>query len=67
VLEAGIVDARNTRVEPVDGLAATIGELASAVDPERLWIAPSCGLEYLPREAAEQKLQRLAETKERLA
>ena len=28
---------------------------------ERLWISPSSGLEYLPREAAERKLVRLAE------
>jgi methionine synthase II (cobalamin-independent) len=28
---------------------------------ERLWVSPSSGLEYLPREAAERKLRRLAE------
>jgi 5-methyltetrahydropteroyltriglutamate--homocysteine methyltransferase len=67
VLEAGIVDGRNTKVESADRLTRTIGELAGAVDPDRLWIAPSCGLEYLPREAAERKLTRLAEVKARLS
>ena len=66
VLEAGIADARNTKLEAPDRLGATIAELAEAVDPDRMWIAPSCGLEYLPREAAERKLRRLAETKARL-
>jgi 5-methyltetrahydropteroyltriglutamate--homocysteine methyltransferase len=66
VLEAGIADARNTKLEAPERLDATIAELAEAVDPDRMWIAPSCGLEYLPREAAERKLRRLAETKARL-
>jgi 5-methyltetrahydropteroyltriglutamate--homocysteine methyltransferase len=66
VLEAGVVDARNTKLESEEGLAGMVAELAEAVDPDRLWIAPSCGLEYLPREAAERKLRRLAEVKARL-
>ncbi len=66
VLQAGIVDARNTKLEPVERLAGSVAELGEAVDPDRLWIAPSCGLEYLPREAAERKLRRLADTKARL-
>jgi 5-methyltetrahydropteroyltriglutamate--homocysteine methyltransferase len=67
VLQAGIADARNTRLESVDDLAAAVGDLAELVSLERLWIAPSCGLEYLPREAAGRKLRRLAEVKERVS
>ncbi|MDP9343657.1 MAG: methylcobamide--CoM methyltransferase [Actinomycetota bacterium] len=66
VLEAGVVDARNTKLEPAERLAAEIARLAEAVDPDRLWIAPSCGLEYLPRDAAVRKVRRLAEVKETL-
>jgi 5-methyltetrahydropteroyltriglutamate--homocysteine methyltransferase len=66
VLEAGVADARNTKLEAVERLAGEIAHLAEAVDPDRLWIAPSCGLEFLPREAAERKLRVLAETKARL-
>lgn len=60
-LQAGIVDARNTRVEEAEAVAETIGRLARVVDPDRLWLSPSAGLEYLPREAAERKCRRLAE------
>ncbi len=67
ILQAGIADARNTRVETVESLAAAAGELAESVSLERLWIAPSCGLEFLPREAARRKLRRLAEVKERVS
>jgi 5-methyltetrahydropteroyltriglutamate--homocysteine methyltransferase len=61
VLQAGIVNARNTRVEELEDLVSTIRVLAENVPLERLWVSPSSGLEYLPREAAERKLVRLAE------
>jgi 5-methyltetrahydropteroyltriglutamate--homocysteine methyltransferase len=61
ILQAGVVNARNTRVEEVDAIVSTLRVLAENVSVERLWIAPSAGLEYLPREAAERKLVRLAE------
>ncbi len=64
-LQAGIADARNTRLEPVEDLVRMVGDIAESVSLERLWIAPSCGLEFLPREAAERKLRLLAEVKER--
>lgn len=59
-LQAGIVDARNTMLEPEDGLARTIEELAGHVGAERLSVAPSSGLEFLPREKARAKLERLS-------
>ena len=65
-VQAGIADARETRLEPADELATTARKLADAVEGE-VWIAPSCGLEFLPREAALAKLERLAEAKERLS
>lgn len=66
-LQAGIVDARNTRLEPVEDLVGAVKEIAEAVAPDRLWLAPSAGLEFLPRESAERKLRLLAEVKGRLA
>lgn len=60
-LQAGIVDARNTKLEDASTLTATIGSLAAKVGAERLRVAPSCGLEFLPREKARAKLHRLAE------
>ena len=64
ILQAGIADARNTRLDEVDRLRGTIERLGRHVDPDRLWISPSCGLEFLPREAARRKLERLADVKE---
>lgn len=61
VLQAGIVDSRNTKLEEPDELAATVRRLTETVAPEKLRIAPSAGLEYLPREKARAKLVRLAE------
>ena len=65
-LQAGIVDARNTKLEDLDGLTRTIGELADLVTPQRLRVAPSCGLEYLPREKARAKLERLGEAAQKV-
>ncbi|HEX9892233.1 MAG TPA: methylcobamide--CoM methyltransferase [Actinomycetota bacterium] len=60
-LQAGIVDARNTKLEPQDVLVDLLEELNGTVPAERLWVSPSAGLEYLPREAAQAKCRRLAE------
>jgi 5-methyltetrahydropteroyltriglutamate--homocysteine methyltransferase len=59
-IQAGIVDARNTRLEDESALEGTIKELVGIVGPERLSVSPSSGLEFLPREKARAKLQRLA-------
>lgn len=63
-LQAGVVDARNTRLEDAGRVAALVTDLVRRANPERVWLAPSCGLEYLPRDAAERKLRLLKETRE---
>jgi 5-methyltetrahydropteroyltriglutamate--homocysteine methyltransferase len=65
-VQAGIVDARNTRLEPVDELVGVIEDVADSLGPERLRISPSAGLEFLPREKARAKLQRLSQAAERV-
>ncbi len=60
-LGLGIVDGRNTRLEPEGEIAAAVVRIGDVVPPERLYVNPSCGLEYLPREVAFQKLKRLVE------
>ena len=59
-LQAGIVDARNTRLEAEDELERFIIELGEIVGTECLSVSPSAGLEFLPREKARAKLERLA-------
>ena len=56
----GIVDARNTKMESEQALAATIGKALQHIEPERLWISPSCGLEFLPHDRAVAKLRLLS-------
>lgn len=60
-LQAGIVDARNTKLETEDSLKETIDRLTSNVDADRLSISPSSGLEFLPREKARAKLKALGD------
>ncbi|MFQ6020316.1 MAG: methylcobamide--CoM methyltransferase [Dehalococcoidia bacterium] len=57
----GIVDGRNTRIESVEEIVGRIQAAVGRVPPERLYVNPSCSLEYLPREVAQAKLARLVE------
>jgi 5-methyltetrahydropteroyltriglutamate--homocysteine methyltransferase len=60
-LAAGIVDARNTRMESPREVAEAIKRLGESAPPERLYVNPSCGLEYVPRETAFEKLKIMVE------
>lgn len=57
----GIIDGRNTRLEGAKEVAEAIKRISDVVPQERLYINPSCGLEYVPRETAFAKLKVLAE------
>lgn len=56
----GVVDARNTRLESEREVAAIIEEALRLVPVDRLWVAPTTGLEYLPHDVALKKLAALA-------
>lgn len=56
---AGVVDARNTRMESERELSERIARLADVLSSDRLEISPNMGLEFLPRERAFEKLQRM--------
>ena len=58
-LGCGIVDARNTRLETVEDIAEAIKRVSGSVSLDRLYINPSCGLDFLPRPNARAKLTRL--------
>jgi 5-methyltetrahydropteroyltriglutamate--homocysteine methyltransferase len=60
-LAAGVLDARNTRLEPVDQVVTLLQEICEVVPPEKLYVCPNTGLEYLPRDTAFLKLARTAE------
>jgi 5-methyltetrahydropteroyltriglutamate--homocysteine methyltransferase len=63
-LQAGVLNARNTRLESEGDLNREIERLTDLVGDE-LRVAPSCGLEFLPREKARAKLGLLGRLSER--
>ncbi len=60
-LGLGIINARNTRLETVEQIVDGIRRASEVVSADALYVNPSCGLEYLPREVAEAKLRRMVE------
>jgi 5-methyltetrahydropteroyltriglutamate--homocysteine methyltransferase len=60
-LQFGLLDARNSRIEPVEEIVAAVRRMAGMVAPERLLLAPSAGLEFLPRGVARRKLRALVQ------
>ena len=64
-LGAGLVDARNTRLETVEDLVAQLDQIRAVVPLERVHLNPSCGLEFLPRQNAFEKLARMVAAAER--
>jgi 5-methyltetrahydropteroyltriglutamate--homocysteine methyltransferase len=61
---AGIVDVK-APVETAEQIAERVGEVLRFVEPERLWIAPSCGLGRRTTEIAIGKLSRMVEAAKR--
>jgi 5-methyltetrahydropteroyltriglutamate--homocysteine methyltransferase len=57
----GAVDARNTRLETADEVAAFAERALRLVPADRLWLAPTTSLEYLPRDIARAKLDALVD------
>lgn len=57
---AGIVDARNTRRETPAGLKVRIAKLKARLGSALTAVNPHCGLEFLPREVAAEKLAALS-------
>ena len=52
----GVLDLSDPAVEPVDVIVARIEAAFAHVQPERLVIAPDCGMKYLTRPVADRKL-----------
>jgi 5-methyltetrahydropteroyltriglutamate--homocysteine methyltransferase len=65
-IQAGILDARNTKLEHVEDVVRAIDEIAAVVGGSDLRLSPSAGLEFLPREKARAKLQRLGEVAQKV-
>jgi 5-methyltetrahydropteroyltriglutamate--homocysteine methyltransferase len=56
----GVVDLSTPQVETADAVAARVRRAYPYVPPDRLVIAPDCGMKYLPRASAEGKMRAMA-------
>jgi 5-methyltetrahydropteroyltriglutamate--homocysteine methyltransferase len=60
----GAIDGRNTKLDDVDGVARTVERVMDALDKRgvrEVHLQPSNGLEFLPRDRAKRKLERMRE------
>ena len=57
----GVLDLGASEAETPELVAERIRKALAVVGPERLVVAPDCGMKYLPRELAFQKLQAMVE------
>jgi 5-methyltetrahydropteroyltriglutamate--homocysteine methyltransferase len=57
----GCVDARNTMMEKQSDLLALFEKVAKRTSVEKIWVNPSCGLEFLPHAEAQKKLKNMVE------
>ncbi len=57
----GVLDLSTAAIEPLEIVANRIRRALPYVSPDRLVIAPDCGLKYLPREAAFGKMKAMVE------
>ena len=68
-LALGLIDGRNTKLDDVASTVETLKRIVDTLDargvPE-VHLQPSCGLEFLPRDRAKRKLERMHEIKEAL-
>ena len=53
----GVLDLGDMAVESPESVAAMVREALKYLPPERLMLAPDCGLKYLPRDVAFGKLK----------
>ena len=57
----GVLNLGSMTVETPEEVAARIRDALRYVEPERLIVAPDCGMKYLPRDVAFGKLQAMVE------
>ena len=57
----GVIDLSDATVERADQVAERARRALKVVGPERLVLAPDCGMKYLPRESARGKMRAMSE------
>ena len=61
----GCVDARNTMMEKQSDLIALFKKAAKRISADKIWVNPSCGLEFLPHAEAQKKLENMVKAVEK--
>ncbi len=64
-LHAGLIDARNVRLEDMSLVLTKIDRLKEKVRPKEIFLTTSCGLEFLPRNYAVEKMMHLTKIAEK--
>jgi len=59
ILALGVVDGRNTRLENPASVAEVLDRILRRYALDTVYLQPSCGLEFLPRDRAQEKLKLL--------
>lgn len=62
----GVIDNSTAEVETAETIAARTRRALEVVSPERIVLAPDCGMKYLPRDAALGKLRSMAQAARQL-
>jgi 5-methyltetrahydropteroyltriglutamate--homocysteine methyltransferase len=57
----GCLDARNTKLEEEEELLKLFERVTQEVSGDKIYISPSCGLEFLPHKTASAKLERMVQ------
>ncbi|MBI4588863.1 MAG: hypothetical protein HY725_08475 [Candidatus Rokubacteria bacterium] len=55
-LALGLIDARNTKLEAAESVFPILDRVLPVLKTAQAYLTPSCGLEFLPRDRARQKL-----------
>ncbi|MBI1977332.1 MAG: hypothetical protein HYS55_01115 [Candidatus Omnitrophica bacterium] len=63
---AGIINARNTKMESETELNQAIHDLGEHMSLEQVWLSTNCSLEFLPRSNARKKMELLSQTAKQL-
>lgn len=63
-LGLGLINARNTKMEEPEDVIPILESIVPKLDTERIYLNPTTGLEYLPRERAQEKLENMVKIAE---
>ena len=66
-IHVGVIDLRDTTVESAEVVATRIRAALGRVPPERIVVAPDCGMKYLPRDVARGKLENMVRGRDLVA